>query len=138
MTRAFRWQFPLLASLLVAMVVLFGCGQFKSMGKLQRAVSKEFGITVTTIRTTNGVHLQLIFENADLKGRDLSKLSSEIAEFTRDNYDDFDKLETVSVIFGTKSQYGPVNVKSTDAKYSFSASELSKDKNKNQNRRHSE
>ena len=116
--------------LLVLLLIFPGCGQFKSMAKLQKDVSSEFGITVTRVSINNGVHLQLIFENADLEGKDPAALSREIAEFTRDNYEDYGKLKTVSIVFGTHSQYGPVSVSSTSGTYTFSVSDLAKDEEK--------
>ena len=108
-------------------VLSVGCGQFGAMFDLQKEITEEFKIGTPAIEISNGKHLKIGFTNADIgesSRADLKELARRIAEFARDNYRDYDDIETVSVSFQGSSQYGPVNVTKTKGHFSFQKSEL--------------
>jgi hypothetical protein len=109
-----------LALLLAGSALACGAGDLL---RLVAVVTREFG--PASINITNS-HLTVTLQNAraDSAGSDPVATARRVAELVRDRYPGYAKLEDVTVVFQSRSQYGPVGMSRGNGAYSFTREEL--------------
>ena len=115
------------ASSLVVLVMAAACADLKDIISLQRDLAREFETPAIGVNINNSVHLTITFSNspaAVLPDAEQAAFARRVAEYVRDHYVGYDRLQTISVGFATVKGGGPVRFTTTRVPYRFSPDQL--------------
>jgi hypothetical protein len=115
--RLHRLAIPLVA--LVAALSITACGDLGDMLRLSAGLRKDFGQAKVGI--SNGSHLTVTLQRAPA---DEEQTARRAAEYVRDHYRKYGRLDDVSVVFETHRQNGPVGYTRGNGGYTFTRAEL--------------
>jgi hypothetical protein len=119
--RIFRLALPLLA--IATLILGAGCGDLKDMLRLSSGISHDFG--QNSVNLSNGHLLTVTLKNSRAAGHpDEAQTARRVAEYVRDHYPGFGRLQYVVVAFQQNRQYGPVGYTAGQGSYTFSPGQL--------------
>jgi hypothetical protein len=102
------------------------CGDLKDLMSLAGDLKAEFGES-PNLNVTNHAHLTVTFRNsryADLPEGERAAFAQRVAEFVRDRYPGYDRLETVRVGFLSQRRAGIVTLSQSETPYTFRTADL--------------
>ncbi len=96
---------------LLLLVSAVGCENLQDILNLQRALAGEFNSPAVNVNVSNGTDLTVTFQNspiASLPDSVRKATCRRVAEFVRDHYSSYSKLQVIRVGFATRRSFGPV------------------------------
>jgi hypothetical protein len=114
-------------ALLLLLLLAAGCGDVPQLIALRSGLSREFREAGVGVGLTDRLILTVTLVNgpwADATCESQAALALRVAGYVRDNYQDFDSLQTVSVAFQRRRSFGPVATTSTRLPFRFTRTTL--------------
>ena len=114
---------------IAAAVTLAGCEGMQALGRLQDGLGTEFRPADVNVNLYNGRVLTVTFWNspfADLPNEQRLAVCRHAAEYVRDHYEGYERLESVGIAFATTQAAGPISMTHSETPCSFSRSDLRK------------
>jgi hypothetical protein len=119
--RSFRRALPFVA--IAALVLVAACGGLVDLMRLSSGINHNFGLN--SVNLSNGHLLTVTMKNSPAAGRpDEARTARRVAEYVRDHYPGFGRLQYVVVAFEQTRQTGPVGYTAGPGSYTFSPGQL--------------
>jgi hypothetical protein len=90
-------------------------------------LAREFQTSAISVNINNSVHLTVMFSNspaADLPDVEQAAFARRVAEYVRDHYTSYRRLQTISIGFATVRGVGAVRFTRSRVPYRFTPQEL--------------
>ncbi len=120
-------RFARLLLLAVLALPALACSDLGELMSLQQELTHEFNTGAVNVNTNNAVHLTVIFSNspaAELPDSDRAAFARRVAEYVRDHYPGYERLQTIRIGFAKVSGAGAVKFTSSRAPYRFTPRDL--------------
>jgi hypothetical protein len=119
--RISRRAFPLIA--IAGLMLTTACGGLVDLMRLSSGINHDFG--QNSVNLSNGHLLTVTMKNSTAAGRpDEARTARRVAEYVRDHYPGFERLQYVVVAFEQTRQTGPVGYTAGQGSYTFSPGQL--------------
>jgi|SRR5690242_2889308 len=118
------WRFLLLAT---ASSAVPACSDLADLRSLQRGLAAQFSASTVNVNVNNGVQLTVMLANsraASFPDSEREVFARRVAEYVRDHYPKYDRLQMVRVGFTKVARAGALSVTSSSVPYSFTRQDL--------------
>lgn len=113
-------------SAVVLTILVLGCQQLGGLMRLQQDLSRAYSGAQIHVNVTND-RLTVSFVNyrmSDADSADAAAFAREVAEFVRDHYVGYDRIQVVAVGFSSVKGAGPITITNNRVPYAFRTREL--------------
>jgi len=103
------------------------CADLRDIMSLQQGLSKEFPNNAIGVNVNNEAYLTVTFTNspaAQLPDSEQALLARHVAEFVRDHYAEYARLQEINVGFSTVTGSGSFHFTRTNVPYHFTPKDL--------------
>src|SRR5712692_2766568 len=99
------------AGALLVLCATVGCRELSALADLQARLAAQFeSPDVIVMATPGGSQLTVVFRNSRLPSEDRSRFALAVAEFVRDHYQEYAKLQLIDVSFDSVRMTNPLEV----------------------------
>ncbi|HEU5170612.1 MAG TPA: hypothetical protein VFU46_08735 [Gemmatimonadales bacterium] len=103
------------------------CEGMKGLLALQQGLAAEFDTRAVAVNVVNGTSLIVTFTNSrlgELETTEQAAACRRVAEYVRDHYPGYDRLDVISVAFADQRRVGPVSMTKSRMPCSLRTSDL--------------
>ena len=111
-------------------LIMTGCRDLQALRALQQGLATEFNAPELRVNIYNGTTLTVVLQRANVPASDTSNgleqqaTCRRVAEFVRDHYAGYGRLNQVNVTYDVRTLYGPVHMTRSQTPCTFRTAEL--------------